>query len=289
MILVLKGADFSANNLGKISISVDERTKTIMSKYGRQFSSEEAVAIQSFMNGLESSGILTKLSALYMPAFGSSVEDSFVNLATDTFAADTIENASGITFVDGGLVNDGTATNFAVTRPQGVEIRRKEAFQAVYVNSGSEIINQSVVLNTSNLYSPAMINYSITPNAIFEYTGGQIDVRAVTASDFTHRGFGQGKFGMCGINYREEDLTVNKAVFLGKSGWDRISVEFKKGTSVLSYSDLSAEQVLSEKTEMINMFAPCKMMVIGKSLTDEQLTKFYMLIDDVMSVFGIVE
>ena len=89
MIIVLKNADFSSSNIGKITIDLDERTKTIMSKYGREFSTEESVAIQSFMNGLDDSGILSKLRSLYMPVFGSSLEDSFVNESTNTSAVIT--------------------------------------------------------------------------------------------------------------------------------------------------------------------------------------------------------
>lgn len=285
MILVLKSADFSANNIGKVAIDLDERTKAIMSKYGRTFSTEEAVAIQAFMNGLDDSGILSKLRALYMPAFGSSLEDSFVNLASVDYTKDTLQGTSGISFSNGGIINDGSASGFSVTRSTENDIKRNDIFQAVYGNAGTENINQMAVIQSGNLYGPALIGYSLNANVMIKYDAGQINVQA-TNSDFTHSRFKENQYGIAGINYTYEDLSANRAVFLGRDGYDRCAVTFKKNGTTISYADIGADEVTGNTVGFTQMKSPCKMIVVGKALTDEQLTKFYVLVDDIMKVFS---
>lgn len=284
MIIVLKNADFSSSNIGKITLDLDERTKTIMSKYGREFSTEESVAIQSFMNGLDDSGILSKLRSLYMPVFGSSLEDSFVNLASVDYTKDILQNTNGISFLNGGIINDGSAAGFTVTRNTENDIKRNDIFQAVYANSGTEITNHFTMIQSGNLYIPALIGYNFNPNVMINYIAGQINVVAST-SDFTHKSFKQNQYGIGGINYTYEDLSNNKAVFLGRDGYDRCAVTYKKSDMTLSYEDLSADQTIGNNTVISSMKSPCKMIVIGKALTDEQLTKFYELVNNVMKVF----
>ena len=286
MLLVLKGADFSANNIGKVTFELEERTKLIMSKYGREFSTEEGVAIQAFMNGLDSSGILSKLRALYMPAFGSSLEDSFVNLASADYTKDVLSNTNGVLFSNGGIINDGSMKNFIVTRSTEQDIKRNDIFQAVYGNAGTEITNQMAVINTNNVYTPALIGWNLNANTLLiNYKEGAITVNITNGSDFTHQRIEQNQYGIGGINYTYEDLSNNKAVFLGRDGYDRCAVTYKKSDTILSYEDLSADQTIGNNTVISYMKSPCKMIVVGKALTDEQISKFYELVNNVMKVF----
>lgn len=286
MILVLKSADFSANNIGKVAIDLDERTNAIMSKYGRTFSTEETVAIQAFMSGLDDSGILSKLRALYMPAFGSSVEDSFVNLASIDYTKDILSKTDGVLFSNGEIINDGSMNSFTVTRSTESDIKRNDIFQAVYGNAGTVITNQMAVINTNNVYTPALIGYNLNANnLLINYKEGAITVNITNNSEFTHQRIEQNQYGICGINYTYEDLSNNKAVFLGRDGYDRCAVTYKKGDTILSYEDLSADQTIGNTTTISYMKSPCKMIVVGKALTDEQITKFYELVNDVMKVF----
>lgn len=286
MIIVLKNADFSSSNIGKITLDLDERTKTIMSKYDRQFSTEESVAIQSFMNGLDDSGILSKLRSLYMPIFGSSLEDSFVNLASVDYTKDILSNTTGISFSNGGIINDGSSSGFRVTRSTESYIKRNDIFQAVYGNAGTEITNQMAVINTNNVYTPALIGWNLNANnLLINYKEGAITVNITNGSDFTHQRIEQNQYGIGGINYTYKDLSNNNAVFLGRDGYDRCAVTYKKSDTILSYEDLSADQTIGNNTVISYIKSPCKMIVVGKALTDEQISKFYELVNNVMKVF----
>lgn len=45
------------------------------------------------------------------------------------------------------------------------------------------------------------------------------------------------------------------------------------------------DQTIGNTAVISSMKSPCKMIVFGKALTDEQLTKFYELVNNVMKVF----
>lgn len=55
MILRLNGADFSANNIGKIDIirEITSDTKKLLSNFSREFTDEQMFAVQDFINGLK--------------------------------------------------------------------------------------------------------------------------------------------------------------------------------------------------------------------------------------------
>lgn len=82
MIIVLSGADFSANNIGKIDLPVelDDTTKSILSmltKYGA--TSMQAQHLNNFVLGLKSNGIYEKLTYLFLPIFAKELGEAFTN------------------------------------------------------------------------------------------------------------------------------------------------------------------------------------------------------------------
>lgn len=285
MILVLQNADFSANNLGKISIELKERTKIIMSKYGRDFSTEEGVAIQEFMDGLDSSGILPKLSCLYMPVFASSLETAFVNLANTEFNTDSLENTTGISFSNGSIKNDGTNSNFKIVIGKEVTAKRNNVLMASYglLVRSENIQYTSASFNCNYMWSPVTIqslynvsNYFKAPT--YRYTS--TDRLPAIVGD---------NYGMMGLNFRESDLSNNTMVLLGQYEAKYLSAQFTENSSSVPYSSLPADEQLNTTITPVGntgMQGPCKMIVLGESLSDEQLSKFYELVDGVMSVFG---
>lgn len=285
MILVLQGADFSANNIGKVTLDFDERTKLIMSKYGRDFSTEEGAAIQDFMNGLDSSGILSKLSGLYMPAFASSLENSFINLADAEFNTDIIGKTEGISFANGSIKNDGTNSTFKVTVGKEVAAKRNNVLMASYgllvSSENTQFISAS--LECSNMYAPTVVQNRYNTHNYFKaavYQYGSTDrLPAITGDNY----------GMVGLNFREADLSNNTMVILGQYEAKNISAQFTENSQSVPYSSLPADEQLTTTLAIARnngMQGPCKMIVLGEALSDEQLTKFYELVNNVMKVFS---
>lgn len=75
MIIVLKGADFSANNIGQIDVPIEYEPETLAYKLeilpvssGWDFQTNRA--INRFVRNLKSSGLWPKITHLFLPVFG---------------------------------------------------------------------------------------------------------------------------------------------------------------------------------------------------------------------------
>lgn len=88
MIIVLKGADFSANNIGHVDIPVDwqDETLAILAKQSRYTTSDaQAIALNKFIYTLKAAGIYSKIG-LFMPVFmGNSLNECAYDAISDTY------------------------------------------------------------------------------------------------------------------------------------------------------------------------------------------------------------
>lgn len=106
MILRLSGADFSANNIGKIDIvrEVTYETKELLANFSKSFTHEQALAVQDFIGGLKSSGVWAAIGNLYIPIMAGSLSECGFNVKTGendvTFGeADYVLSDKGIKLV----------------------------------------------------------------------------------------------------------------------------------------------------------------------------------------------
>lgn len=102
MILRLSGADFSANNIGKIDIirEITSDTRELLSKFSREFTEEQMFAVQDFINGLKNNGIWSSIGNLYIPVMCGSPSECGYNLKTGkndvTFGSDYVWSNKGL-------------------------------------------------------------------------------------------------------------------------------------------------------------------------------------------------
>lgn len=102
MILRLSGADFSANNIGKIDIirEITSDTRELLSKFSREFTEEQMFAVQDFINGLKNNGIWSSIGNLYIPVMCGSLSECGYNLKTGkndvTFGSDYVWSNKGL-------------------------------------------------------------------------------------------------------------------------------------------------------------------------------------------------
>lgn len=102
MILRLNGADFSANNIGKIDIirEITNDTRELLSNFSREFTDEQMFAVQDFISGLKNSGIWSAVGNLYVPIICGSLSECGYNLKTGkndvTFGADYVWSNKGL-------------------------------------------------------------------------------------------------------------------------------------------------------------------------------------------------
>lgn len=98
MILILKGADFSANNIGQIEISrkFQEETIAILSKYTKILTQEQNYAIDTFVVSLKSLGIYSKLYSIVLPILANDKTEALKNALSGNVAFGG--NLNGISF-----------------------------------------------------------------------------------------------------------------------------------------------------------------------------------------------
>lgn len=105
MIIVLSGADFSANNIGKveIEIKISERTKAICAAYGKSFTTDQQIALQNLIDWLDDEGILAELDALYLPCMANSLDKVLVNVAKAPYNVDFVPSSDHFALRSKGL------------------------------------------------------------------------------------------------------------------------------------------------------------------------------------------
>lgn len=114
MILRLSGADFSANNIGKIDIirEITKDTRELLSNFSREFTDEQMFAVQDFISGLKNSGIWSAVGNLYIPVMCGSLSECGYNLKTGkndvTFGSDYVWSSKGLKLMP-------TSTNYWAT------------------------------------------------------------------------------------------------------------------------------------------------------------------------------
>lgn len=83
MIITLKDADFSANNIGTIDVpyEISAETKALLThltKYGED--SMQAKRLDMFLNAFNNASFKSKIKVLCLPVFGSSLSECFYNI-----------------------------------------------------------------------------------------------------------------------------------------------------------------------------------------------------------------
>jgi hypothetical protein len=121
MILILRNADFSANNVGEVEIpiEIDTDAATIMAKYTKSLSNTKKNAFSRLISGLKDAGIFAKIDHLFVPCLAGSVSEAFYDAKNDithnvsdtsTYGQYSIDN-NGLTSEGG----KGEYTQYAIT------------------------------------------------------------------------------------------------------------------------------------------------------------------------------
>lgn len=140
MLLVLKNADFSANNIGNVPISValSEEAKDVLkhyTKYPVEQTNEYAQAVNSLINGLVSKGLYDKISVLAIPVIASTIDECAINCKTGA----TVKN------------NDKFILKFALNE-SGEFVRTAETFADEATQYGYDITHSSDDFSMFGIY-----------------------------------------------------------------------------------------------------------------------------------------
>ena len=115
MLIVLKDADFSGNNIGyvEVPIEVSSETANILKLYGvSELDSDyfkKAKALQIFRSDFSKLGISDKVKGLFVPVLAKNTDTAYLNLASETFDIATVkEQTDELELTSSGIKSIGT-------------------------------------------------------------------------------------------------------------------------------------------------------------------------------------
>lgn len=123
MILKLRTADFSANNIGKVQVTalLDDYTKAaIIASGNKEMTLVQKSALNDFFVYLKDNSLLSKMRKIYLPIIASDVSNAMINYATNDFTKDATPNSSIWSLRNHGLVASSTPTGnftFEINNP----------------------------------------------------------------------------------------------------------------------------------------------------------------------------
>ena len=105
MIFIAKSADFSANKIGIVKINYSDLTKSVLASYSKVLTTEQKSNLDDMLNSLNASGILAKITKLYLPILADNLAEAFVNIASPQLTRDIIPNSNYWALKSGGIYN----------------------------------------------------------------------------------------------------------------------------------------------------------------------------------------
>jgi hypothetical protein len=188
MILRLNGADFSANNIGKIDIirEITSDTKKLLSNFSREFTDEQMFAVQDFISGLKNNGIWSSIGNLYIPVICGSLSECGYNLKTGkndvTFGSDYVWSSKGLKLLP-------TSTNYWSTAAK-VKINGSQQnlhLGAYNTDSLAGITQTEAIFGASLNDNETIIQFGITANKTFSLktdNNVEVNVGSLANADF---------------------------------------------------------------------------------------------------------
>ena len=289
MIFILKNADFSANNLGKIDLPLDltDRKEAMLAQYSKNITFNQKMAFGSFINTLDNSGLMPKIKVLCMPILAANVGEAFVNLASSSYCKETdLSSSSNFDIVDDGVRNinntSGVSEELMLPSAEGLEFGNMHILCAANTEYYTELGE-----NERMLYL-----FQDSPNAIIQFShthGGGTRVSSYrVAGEAFQDIFGENVFNVncpnsgkkiyglnsyngeyCTITESEKSIVVNP-----QSGY----------ASVLKNTVSSSARYNGNATQTLG--SPHWIISIGTGLTEEEQNIYRTAISNLLSVFG---
>lgn len=110
MILVLKGADFSTNNLGQVEVNQDLLPYTeaaILASGNAQMTPPQKSALDNLFRTMEAGqvgGVMSKMRKVYLPIIAGDVSKALTDYSTNSFNVDLVLNSANWKIQSHGLI-----------------------------------------------------------------------------------------------------------------------------------------------------------------------------------------
>lgn len=278
MIIELKGADFSANNIGKITIpkNITEDTKLLLTRFSKVFSLEQQLAVQTFVEEMNISGLMGKCTSLYLPILAGDISEAFTNIATSDYPVDVSFDSSYIVLENKGIKNlntvyDPNIPDVTTDSVKGItlnDIHYLGAVDTKYITE--EFVNNIpaplLYIYHSKLTAPFSISKSTLKTYLSPYKANGIDFEVITGESTLNN---CAKFNTLGIY---GGGVYNNAIGL-------FGDEYSNMIPLLDEYKNSFDSITINKLSIIgtgrrNLGIPHKVISIGHGLSEEEYLKY---------------
>lgn len=298
MLIVLKNADFSENNIGhvEVPIEISSETANILNLYGVSELDDDylkkAKALQIFRSDFSKLGISNKVKGLFVPVFAKTTDTAYLNLASKTFDIATIkEQTDELALTPIGIKSTGN------TKP----LNLKGVFDGLYTDDFHflQVYGEAVYVNSM---------HSLYANSQNDNTNIQ----------FIFHTYGDGGFIPAGSNFRIGQTTAewvqSSALFLHQMPVRRligISITpesecftcFKpertnsvagSNKDMTNYAEWKSRQLLSPNINLKGynntyLKSSVPFLSIGSSLTDEEIIEYDRIVIKMLNTLGTFE
>lgn len=299
MLIVLRNADFSENNIGhvEVPIEISSETANILSLYGVSELDNDylkkAKALQIFLRDFRKLGISDKVKGLFVPVFAKSTDTAYLNLASETFDIATIkEQTDELTLTPIGIKSIGT------TKP----LNLNGVFDNLYTDDFHllQIVGEATPIDGS-ICSLYVGNEGISTNINFNYTPYGDTGYTVTGSNF--------RIGATTAEWRQSSslyqyaMPVRRLIGISITPTSTYFTTFKperinnEAGSILdmtNYVEWKSRKLLSSNISIkgfrnLSLTLPVPFLSIGSSLTDEEIIEYDRIVIKMLNTLGTFE
>lgn len=299
MLIVLKNADFSGNNIGhvEVPIEVSNETANILRLYGVSELDDDylkkAKALQIFLSDFSKLGISDKVKGLFVPMLAKNTDTAYLNLASETFNIATIkEQTDELTLTPIGIKSIGT------TKP----LNLNGVFDGLYTNDFHFLQVVGEASSTKGaIYSLYASNEGNSTNIAFEYSP-YADTGYVPAGSNFRIGTTTAIWNQASALY-EYAMPVRRLVGLSITPTSTYFTAFKPARinntagnrlDMTNYADWKSRKLLSSNISIkgfsnryLTLSVP--FLSIGSSLTDEEIIEYDRIVIKMLNTLGTFE
>lgn len=296
MIIVLKGADASSKNIGKINlpIELDEKVVAFFDIVGNNnLTDKQKNAVNRLYYDMKNNGILSHVEYLFLPCVANDVSKALVNLAGDDM--EIIDGSPVASLSDGELIvsRDGNAPKFYLPKMANcgghdfhwLSLPAKSDYRHMFSIGDSSANLFAVPQDTSGASSPYSSNYrtartmydsSIRESAL--YFTEQEFVNKYSTSWWLRISVPDGRYlgGWMNEENTISSLTIENVLSLPST--------FSEGGKNVYLRYANAENALSEKSGIIGVSAS-SLISIGHTMTHEMLLTYQSIVADFITNF----
>lgn len=277
MIVVLKDADFSANNIGTIEIpyELSQSTKdllTHLTKYDEE--DREAIRLDMFLKALNSASWKSKIKFLCLPAFASTISECFYNIIDgENYAPEVVDIYEVRNYGYGinpnvDLTDKNTNDRYTLGLiPEKVGV------------SGADFDLSAGVYDATGISTSAIFGFLSTPFVLMDLGKVRIGINDATI-ETTSDANNLGSKGLRSMSYKGNDLLIDYCGLAGTgttrgSSFTPTTHKFPSSTGRVQFCGYSINPNMNTGT--------VSLMFVGNYLTQSELEDLREKVNNLMS------